>query len=59
MVDILVKEGDTVREGQVVAQVEAMKAQHDIKSSLEGTVVKINVEIGDEVDSSHPLIFLK
>ena len=59
VVDILVKEGDTVREGQVVAQVEAMKAQHDIKSSLEGTVVKINVEIGDEVDSSHPLIFLK
>ena len=59
VVDILVKEGDTVHEGQVVAQVEAMKAQHDIKSSLEGTVVKINVEIGDEVDSSHPLIFLK
>ncbi len=59
VVDILVKEGDTVRKGQVVAQVEAMKAQHDIKSNLEGTVSKINVAIGDEVDSSHPLMYLK
>ena len=58
VVEILVKVGDTVRKGQVVAQVEAMKAQHDIKSAVEGRVSRINVKIGDEIDSSQPIMFL-
>ena len=56
VVDILVKEGDNVSKGQVIAAVEAMKAKHDIKSPCDGTVSSINVEIGDEVDSSKPLL---
>lgn len=56
VVDILVKEGDDVSKGQVIAAVEAMKAKHDIKSPCDGTVSSINVEIGDEVDSSKPLL---
>jgi pyruvate carboxylase subunit B len=56
VVDILVHVGDTVEEGQVVANVEAMKAKHNIKSSAKGTVSKINVNIGDEIDSSTPIM---
>ena len=56
VVDILVKEGDDVSKSQVIAAVEAMKAKHDIKSPCDGTVSSINVEIGDEVDSSKPLL---
>lgn len=56
VVDILVKQGDKVEEGQVVAQVEAMKAKHSIKSSIKGTVSRINVKIGDEIDSSIPIM---
>jgi pyruvate carboxylase subunit B len=54
--DIKVKVGDAVTKGQVIAEVEAMKAQHDIKSPIDGTVVTINVGIGDEVDSSKPIL---
>jgi len=58
VVDILVKIGDTVTEGQVVAAVEAMKAKHDLKSPCAGKVISINVEIGDEIDSSKPIMMV-
>ncbi len=54
--DIKVKIGDTVSKGQVVAEVEAMKAQHDIKSPIAGKVVSIHAKIGDEVDSTNPIL---
>ena len=57
--DILVKQGDMVTKGQVVAQIEAMKAKHDIKSPKDGVIDKINVNIGDEIDSSTPLVIIK
>jgi len=54
--DIKVKIGDSVSKGQVVAEVEAMKAQHDIKTPIDGKVQSIHVEIGDEVDSTKPIL---
>jgi pyruvate carboxylase subunit B len=54
--DIKVKIGDKVTKGQVICQVEAMKAQHDIKAPFNGTVAEINVSIGDEIDSSKPIL---
>jgi pyruvate carboxylase subunit B len=59
VVDILVKQGDTVQEGQTVAYVEAMKAKHHIKSHLKGIVASINVKIGDEIDSSTPILMIE
>lgn len=57
--DIKVKVGDSVSKGQVVAVVEAMKAEHDIKSPEDGTVASIDVSIGDEIDSSKSIMTLK
>ncbi len=54
--EILVKVGDKVKKGQVVAKVEAMKAQHDIVAPCEGMVSAIHVELGDEVDSTKPIL---
>jgi pyruvate carboxylase subunit B len=54
--DIKVKVGDTVTRGQAIAEVEAMKAQHDIKAPVDGTVASILVEIGDEIDSTKPIL---
>ena len=54
--DILVKQGDRVHKGGVIAQVEAMKATHDIKSPREGTVTAVLARIGDEIDSSVPIV---
>jgi pyruvate carboxylase subunit B len=56
VVDILVKVGDPVSKGQVVAAVEAMKANHDIKSPIDGKVASIDAQIGDEIDSSRPIM---
>jgi pyruvate carboxylase subunit B len=56
VVDLLVKQGDQVSVGTVVAAVEAMKAKHDIKSPVAGQVTAVHVKIGDEIDSSNPIM---
>jgi pyruvate carboxylase subunit B len=56
VVDLLVRQGDQVGVGTVVAAVEAMKAKHDIKSPVAGQVSAIHVNIGDEIDSSNPIM---
>ena len=56
MIDILVKVGDQVTEGAVVASIEAMKAQHDIKAPCAGTVTSVDVRIGDEIDATKSIL---
>ncbi|MBU1319074.1 MAG: biotin attachment protein [candidate division Zixibacteria bacterium] len=56
VVDILVQVGDSVAKGSVVAAVETMKAKHDIKAPCDGKVASIDVRIGDEIDSSKPIM---
>jgi pyruvate carboxylase subunit B len=58
IVDLKVKVGDTVRKGSVVAQIEAMKATHDIKAPCDGTVTAVHVKVGDEVDATRPLLVI-
>jgi biotin carboxyl carrier protein len=58
VVDIMVKTGDRVSKGQAVAAIEALKTKHDITSPVDGTVGSINVAIGDEVDSSKPIMVI-
>ncbi len=59
MVDILVKVGDSVQKGQTVAQVEAMKAKHDVKAPRAGVVASVEVSIGDEIDSGKPIMSIE
>lgn len=56
VVDIVVKPGDAVSKGDIVAKVEAMKATHDIKAPCGGKVTQILAEIGDEIDSTKPIM---
>ena len=56
VVDILVKVGESVNRGHVVAAVEAMKAKHDIKAPIDGKVTAIHVRIGEEIDASKPIM---
>ncbi len=58
VVDVLVNVGDVVQSGAVVAQVEAMKAKHDIRTPAGGRVLAVHVKIGDEIDSGKPVISL-
>ncbi len=56
VVDILVSVGDIVKPGAVVAQVEAMKARHDIRTPVGGQVVVVHAKIGDEIDGRRPIV---
>ena len=54
-----VKEGDTVKKGQVLAIVEAMKLMNEIESEFEGTVEKVLVSNEDVVEYGQPLFVIK
>lgn len=56
LVEIAVKLGDMVTEGQVVAAVEAMKAKHDVKAPCAGRVVSIDAELGTDVVAGQPIL---
>lgn len=44
-----VKEGDTVKAGDTVCVLEAMKMENDVHTTIGGTVKKILVNVGDAV----------
>ena len=53
-----VKVGDSVKEGQVLAIVEAMKLMNEIESDFTGTVAEILVENGQAVEFGQPLFVI-
>jgi pyruvate carboxylase subunit B len=56
LVEIKVRVGDLVAEGQVVAAVEAMKAKHDVRTPRAGHVVSIDAELGSTVMAGRPIV---
>lgn len=54
-----VKVGDSVKEGQVLAIVEAMKLMNEIDSDFSGIVAEILVENGEPVEYGQPLFVIK
>ena len=58
IVDVAVDLGDQVRVGQLVAVVEAMKLQHDIKADRSGLVCAISMSVGDVVREGYPIVFI-
>lgn len=59
ILDIKVKEGDSISEGQVVVILEAMKMENEIVSEFTGTVSAIRVKKGDTVDTDAVLVEIK
>ena len=59
VVEIRVKVGDSVAQGQVVAAVEAMKAKHDVKAPAAGKVQALNANLGSEVSANDPILTLE
>lgn len=53
-----VKVGDSVKQGQVLAIVEAMKLMNEIESDYTGTVKEILVENGQGVEFGQPLFVI-
>ncbi|MFW5821492.1 MAG: acetyl-CoA carboxylase biotin carboxyl carrier protein subunit [Bacteroidota bacterium] len=56
ILDIFVKEGDKVKEGDPLVILEAMKMRNRITSHISGTVAKVNVEKGERIPKGHMII---
>lgn len=59
VVRVLVGEGDSVKKGDGVVIVEAMKMQNEMKSPKSGTVKMINVQEGSTVGSGDVLVTIE
>jgi pyruvate carboxylase subunit B len=56
LVEIKVRAGDQVTEGQVVAAVEAMKAKHDVRAPRAGRVLSIDADLGSSVYAGRSIL---
>ena len=58
IVSVLVEPGETVREGQAVLVLEAMKMEHTLTAPADGTVEEVRFAPGDLVDEATELVVL-
>ena len=60
ILEVSVKEGDEVSEGDSLCVLEAMKMEHSIKASEDGTVTQLLISVNDQVENGAfaPFAFL-
>jgi biotin carboxyl carrier protein len=58
ILDVKVKKGDSVKSGDILVILEAMKMENEIVAPADGTVAAINVNKGDTVNSGDVLVSL-
>lgn len=56
IVDVKVKVGQSIKEGDLVAILEAMKMENEIFATASGTVTSINVSAGSMVEANDVII---
>ena len=59
VVEINVEQGSELSPNAIVVVMEAMKMEHEIRSSTSGVVHSVNVNIGDAVYEDHALVFIE
>jgi acetyl/propionyl-CoA carboxylase alpha subunit/acetyl-CoA carboxylase carboxyltransferase component len=59
IIDVQVSAGDTVRSGQTLLIMEAMKMEHEIRSEVGGIVRRIAVAAGDVLYQGSPLLYIE
>ena len=53
-----VKVGDTIQEGDTICIIEAMKVMHEIKATVSGKVLSIEVQDGETVEYDQTLMMI-
>lgn len=56
VIEVLVKDGDTVEAGQTLVMLEAMKMEHALKAAVSGIVSGLSVAAGDQVKTRQSLL---
>jgi acetyl-CoA carboxylase biotin carboxyl carrier protein len=57
--DPYVREGDAIKEGQVLCIIEAMKLMNEIESKVSGRVIRVLAENGQPVEYGQPLFLIE
>ncbi len=58
ILDVKVKVGDTVKEGDIICILEAMKLENEVVASTSGVVKKVAVAKGDSVSNGQILVVI-
>ena len=58
VLDIMVKEGDVVKSGQVCVILEAMEMENELPAPCDGTVKSVNVTKGASVNTADVLVVI-
>jgi biotin carboxyl carrier protein len=56
IIEVLVKPGDSVRVGQELCYLDAMKMKNAIRSPREGVIASVEVQAGEDVDYGQVLV---
>ena len=56
ILDILVQEGDSVKQGQPLIILEAMKMENELKASVDGIIKKLEVTKGQSVEKKTQIL---
>ena len=56
LVKLVVQDGDTVKEGEELAVVEAMKMENSLRAMADGVVKKVSVAEGDSLMVDQPIV---
>jgi acetyl-CoA/propionyl-CoA carboxylase biotin carboxyl carrier protein len=56
---VLVKQGDTVAEGQLLCIIEAMKMENEITAHKAGTIVELPIAEGEPIQAGAPIATIK
>jgi pyruvate carboxylase subunit B len=59
LVNVFRKNGDAVKEGDVILVMEAMKMEIEIKSPYKGIITEINLQVGDSISTGQKLLWIK
>ena len=59
VIDIPVKEGDQVSEGDVLVVLESMKMQNELTAPKDGTITQIQASVNDNVERKESLLTLE
>ena len=59
IVSVEVREGATIRTGQLLVVVESMKMEHEVHADVDGVVRRVVVDEGGVVNAGEPLLFVE
>jgi acetyl-CoA/propionyl-CoA carboxylase biotin carboxyl carrier protein len=56
---VLVKQGDDVKEGQLLCIIEAMKMENEIAAHKDGKIVELPIAEGEPIQAGAPIATIK